>query len=502
VQPLTPLWIATAPGTTYERLESPRTVDVAVLGGGIAGLTTALFLRERGASVVLLEADRIGLGATARATVKVTAGHGLRYGEIAARQGMDAAAAYAELNQIALRTIEELIDRYRIDCAWASRRHIVCADSEEDAARVRDEAALQGQLGLPVSFADHCDLPFPTSGCIVMENQAQFHPRRYMLGLAEALIRAGGEIFEGSRAYDIAEGSPCTVEVNDTTLSARDVVIATGAPISDRGLLLTRMVPLQEYAVAAEISEEAAPADMYLSANEGDWSLRTARIEAHTYLIAVGGKHAVGRPPEGDPYEAMFEWLKERFPVGELKSQWSTRDFWPVDGLPYAGRLGHGSDHVWVATGFGGWGMTNGTAAASIVADLIDGREGRDAAALLAPQRGDVTAAPATFVRQNAEVAAHWIGDRFRGLSTDLADLAPDDAAVVRAGGRLVAVYRDEKNDVHAVSAVCTHLRCVVNWNGADRTWDCPCHGSRFDIEGNVVASPATRPLDRVHLDA
>jgi glycine/D-amino acid oxidase-like deaminating enzyme/nitrite reductase/ring-hydroxylating ferredoxin subunit len=496
---LTPLWIATAPGTSYEKLESSRSVDVAVLGGGIAGLTTALFLRERGADVVVLDANRIGLGATARATVKVTAGHGLRYGEIVGRYGEDAALTYAELNQTAVGTIEDVIDRHGIDCSWESRRHVVCAGTEGDRARLKAEAALQGRLGLPASFADDSDLPFSTPGCLVMENQAQFHPRRYLLGLADAFSREGGEIFEGSRAADISDASPFTVDVDGKQLRARDVIVATGAPISDRGILAAKMTALQEYAIACEISEDAAPAEMYLSSNDGGWSLRTARIADHTYLIVVGGKHPVGMPPADDPYDGLWVWLRDRFPVGTPAFRWSTHDLWPIDGLPYVGRLGVGTDHLWVATGFGGWGMTNATAAASVLTELIQGEETSDARALLDPQRRDVTAAPATFLRQNAQVAGHWIGDRVRAFTTDLADVQTGEGAVVRMEGRPVAAYRDEHEGIHAVSAVCTHLGCIVGWNQNDRTWDCPCHGSRFDIEGNVVAAPATQPLERIH---
>jgi glycine/D-amino acid oxidase-like deaminating enzyme/nitrite reductase/ring-hydroxylating ferredoxin subunit len=501
MEPLTPLWIATAPGTTYGRLETTREADVAVLGGGIAGLTTALLLREQGADVVLLEANRIALGSTARSTVKVTAGHGLRYGEISARHGEEAAATYAELNLAAVDAIQQLIARHGIDCSWETRRHIVCADNDQERDRVLKEATLEARLGLPVSFAEDSDLPFPTPGCLVMEEQAQFHPRRYLLGLAEAFTSAGGEIFEGSGASDVRDGSPCTVEVDGTIVRAQDVVIATGAPISDRGLLLTTMVPIQEYAVAAEISLDSAPADMYLSVADGAWSLRTAVIEGHVYLIAVGGKHQVGTPPTGvDPYEDLYRWLRARFPVADIAYRWSTHDLWANDALPYVGRLARGTDHLWVATGFGGWGMTNGTAAATILTGLIQGGTATEGAALLDPQRGDIVQAPATFLRQNAKVAAHWIGDRLRGSGSDVKGLEAGHAAVLRAGGKLVAAYRDERNELHAVSAVCTHLGCIVHWNHADRTWDCPCHGSRFDIDGTAVAAPATEPLEHVDL--
>lgn len=468
-----------------------------VVGGGVAGLTAALFLQERGADVVLLEADRIGLGASARATVKVSAGHGLRYGEIAGRHGEDAAATYADLNQTAVGTIRDLVTRHGIDCWWEERRHVICAQSEEDVSRLEDEAALERRLGLPVAFEDGTDLPFPVAACLVMDEQAQFHPRRYVLGLADAFVRSGGHIFEGSRVARVATGSPCSVELDGMTLHPRDVVITTGAPISDRGLLAARMTPFQEYAVAAEVTDGPAPEEMYLSAGEGAWSLRSVTSEGQTFLVAVGRKHTVGEPPDDDPYAALFGWLRERFAVAPPAYRWSTHDLWSHDGLPYVGRL-LGADHLWVATGFGGWGMTNGTAAAGLLADLLDGRDAGPGASLMDPQRGDVLAAPRTFAGRNAEVAARWIGDRLQKRPADIDDLAPGEAAVIRTNGRLIAACRDDDGAPHAVSAVCSHMHCIVRWNHVERTWDCPCHGSRFGVDGDVISAPATHPLERM----
>src|SRR3954471_13461067 len=285
MEPLTPLWIATGPGTTFDAVADPLDADVAVLGGGIAGLTTALLLQEQGADVAVIEADRIGLGATARATVKVTAGHGLRYTQIARRHGEDAARTYAEANVAAIGSIGSIVTRHAVDCSFERRRHIVCAEDEQTRRQLLEEVELERKIGLPVSFAPSSDLPLDVAGCLVMDEQAQFHPRRYLLGLADAFVRAGGAIFEGSRATRIEDHGSCTVEVNGTAIRADDVVVATGAPISDRGLLAARMTPFQEYGVAAEISNDDAPSDMYLSATDGAWSVRSAVIGEHTYLI-------------------------------------------------------------------------------------------------------------------------------------------------------------------------------------------------------------------------
>jgi nitrite reductase/ring-hydroxylating ferredoxin subunit len=233
---------------------------------------------------------------------------------------------------------------------------------------------------------------------------------------------------------------------------------------------------------------------MYISESTEGWSLRTAEVSDRRYLIVVGAKHEVGEPPEADPYEQLATWARERFSTGPVAYRWSTHDLWAADSLPYVGRLRPGG-HLWVATGFGAWGMTNGTAGATVLTDRLMGDEDSDAARLLDPARSDIAAAVGAFVRQNVAVAGRWIGDRLRSRPGEAAEVARGEGRVVRDGRDLVAVYRDDRDELHAVSAVCTHMGCIVRWNGADTTWDCPCHGSRFDIDGNVVRAPANEPL-------
>src|SRR3954469_8281472 len=412
MEPLTPLWIATAPGTTFEAVADPLDVDVAVLGGGITGLTTALLLQEQGADVAVIEADRIGLGATARATVRSRPA--MRFATPRSRVAMEKMppAPRAEANLGAIGSIGSIVTRHAIALLVRESPPRRVRRGRADSPTAPGEIEHERKIGLPVSFAPSSDLPLDVAGCLVMDEQAQFHPRRYLLGLADAFVRAGGAIFEGSRATRIEDHGSCTVEVNGTAIRADDVVVATGAPISDRGLLAARMTPFQEYGVAAEISDDDAPSDMYLSATDGAWSARSAVIGEHTYLIVVGAKHEVGRPPEGrDPYTDLFGWMRSHFAVGETTHQWSTRDLWPHDALPYVGRLGR-AEHVWGATGFGGWGMTNGTVAASILSDLIMGRDGGAAARLFDPHRVPELASLATSTRHNVAVAGRLIGDR------------------------------------------------------------------------------------------
>jgi nitrite reductase/ring-hydroxylating ferredoxin subunit len=312
---------------------------------------------------------------------------------------------------------------------------------------------------------------------------------------------AGGAIFEQSRVLDVDDGEPCVVQLEGGEIHAKDVVVATHFPIANRGLLFAKMAPIEEYAVAGPIAPARSPADMYISAGSSGWSLRTADMNGERLLIVVGEKHKVGEGGDtSEHYEALARWARERFSVSEIRYRWTTHDLWPVDRLPYIGRIGRGASHVYVATGFSAWGMTNGTVAGFVLRDAIIG-QANEWADIYDPVRRDITRGAGTFLRENLKVASHWIGDRLSVDTTGVEELRPGEAAILLGDhGDHVAAYRDETQSLHAVSATCTHLGCIVRWNGAERTWDCPCHGSRFDVDGGVVSAPAVRPLERREL--
>jgi glycine/D-amino acid oxidase-like deaminating enzyme/nitrite reductase/ring-hydroxylating ferredoxin subunit len=499
--PDTSLWTATAPVTSYAPLDRDLDLDVAVVGGGIAGLTTAWMLTHAGLNVAVLEADRVAAGASANSTVKVTSGHTLRYSELERLHNAEAARVYAESNQAAVEEIKRLTADLGIDCDLEPRRHIVCAETREERAAVEAEVDAERRAGLPAVFEKRTDLPFPVTGCLVLDGQAQFHPRKYLLGLAVAFVKAGGAIFEQTRVMDVDDGDPCIVKVDGGEVRAKDVVVATHFPIANRGLLFAKMAPVQEYAVAGPIDPSRSPTDMYISAGSGGWSLRTADVDGERLLIAVGEKHKVGEGANtAEHFDALARWTNERFSVSDIRYRWTTHDLWPVDRLPYIGRIGRGTDHVHVATGFGGWGMTNGTVAGLVLRDAITGRR-NEWSDLYDPVRRDITKGLGTFLRENLKVASHWVGDRLTADTGGIDELGAGEAAILLGDhGEHIAAYRDASDSVHAVSATCTHLGCIVRWNGAERTWDCPCHGSRFDVDGAVISAPAVRPLERKEL--
>jgi glycine/D-amino acid oxidase-like deaminating enzyme/nitrite reductase/ring-hydroxylating ferredoxin subunit len=488
-------WIASTPTTDYDPAPAELDVDVAVLGGGIAGLSTAAAVQATGRSVAVVEAARIVEGVTGSTTAKVTSSHGLLYGYLTEAFGAERARLYAQSQQAALAHIVETVERDGVDCDLVRTPSYLYAEDELEPLEREAEAA--ARLGLPVELVKDVPLPYAVAGAVRYADQARFHPRRYLLHLAERLVANGGRILERTRALDVDEGDPCVVTTDRGVVRARDVVVATHVPFLDRGMFFARQFPMRDYVVAARID---APLDgMFLSTEQPTHSVRVTEDGAATLLIVGGEGHPTGRADDTvDRYRRLEAWTAERFGTSDFTHRWSTQDYTSADRVPFVGRFHPGAKRLWVATAFGAWGMTNGTMSGRLLADLIAGRP-NPLADLYDPGRvGPVAPKAKSFVKENAAVAKELVaGYLSPGDVASVDDLGPGAAAVVRTGLSKTAAYRDEDGVLHAVSARCTHLGCIVGWNAAERSWDCPCHGSRFGVDGEVLQGPAVEPLGR-----
>jgi len=491
------LWMDTTAGTDYPPLRGTVEADVAVVGAGITGLTTALLLKRAGLRVAVVEAARVAAGATGYTTAKVTSQHGPIYRDLIERFDEDRARGYAEANQAALEQVARLVEELHIGCDFhRAAAHLYT----EDASRVdglRAEAEACQRLGLPASFVDTLDLPYPVSGAVRFEHQARFHPRKYCLALAAAIPGDGSHLFEGSRVTDVTEDSPCEVVTAGGTVRAQRVVLATQIPILDRCGFFTRTWPSRSYVIAARVTGHL-PHDVYLSVDEPTRSVRTQEVGPDTLLLIGGEGHKVGQDDDTrQRYAALEAWTRERFPVQEIAYRWSAQDYMPIDDLPYIGPITFASDRVYVATGYRKWGMTTATVAATILGEQVQGRT-HPWADVFDSTRVNVMQSAKQFVTANADVAKELVSGR-AGLLTlpEPASLAPGEGGVVQVDGEAVAAWRDDAGRLHAVSATCTHMGCVLNWNTAERSWDCPCHGSRFGYDGGVIQGPAVRNLAR-----
>ena len=477
------------------RLEADREVEIAVLGGGITGVLCALLLADEGVEVALVEANVLGGGVTGHTTAKLSSLHRLMYADLVSCAGEATARAHGSANQAGIATIERLAGELDIDCDLRRRDHLTYALDDEQRERVRAEAEAAQALGLPAAFQESAGLPFPTTGAVRFGEQAEFHPRKFVLGVARALSDRGVELFEHTPALSVSDGSPCRVRTPRGTLSARKVVVATHHPFLDRGLYFARMHPERSYSIAVSLNS-AAPEGMYIGAGEPTRSLRSHPVDDSELLIVGGEGHKVGHGGDTrEHYAALEAFAREHFDVAGVPFRWSSQDNMPADGLPFIGRLWPLSRHLYVATGFRKWGLAQAAPAAELLRDLIAGRD-NPLREVYDPQRIEVRGAP-SLAKENADVALRFFGDRLVNRAPASSPPGPGEGRIVSQRGRQVALARDDDGALHAVSARCTHLGCILAWNAAERSWDCPCHGSRFAVDGDVLQGPAVKPLAR-----
>ncbi|MGW0390696.1 FAD-dependent oxidoreductase [Streptomyces sp. NPDC003042] len=483
-------------------LTDPETADVVVIGGGIAGLSSAWELARGGRSVVVLEAGRIASGVTGNTTGKITALHTTIYEELRRSRGAEGARHYARSQSAALERIREVAAELGADCELEDRPAYTYCEDPGGTDALRAEAAAARGAGLDARFVTESGLPYPVAGAVRVEGQAQFHPRKYLGALAADILARGGRIHEYSRVTELVEGEPCRVTTEaGVTLLAREVIVATHFPVFDRALLFSRLTPHRDVVVAGVMPAERDPDGMYITREGGKRSVRTAPWgEYQRLLIVTGEAFRPGDGGVGDRYERLSGWMRERFPDIDITHRWAAQDNASTDTVPFVGRFHHGSGHVYVATGFAGWGMSGGVMAGQLLCALLDGRA-PEWAGLYDPRRlaSALRAAP-SFLKAQWETGKHFVGDRWDALK-EAADqtvegLLPGEAAVVHLQGRPCAVYRDDDGRLHAVSATCTHLGCLVAFNDAERTWECPCHGSRYGVDGEILQGPALRPLE------
>lgn len=485
--------------TAYPSVTRDVAVDVAVVGGGIAGIATAWELVRVGRRVAIFEADRIVTGTTGYTTAKLTAQHTLIYDHLRSSFDAESARLYAQSQLDAIEHVARTVDELGIDCDLERLPAYTYVTSADQAGQIRAEVDAAQAAGLPASFVTDTGLPFGVAAAIRVDGQAQFHPRRYLLALAADLIRLGGLIFERTRVTDLDEGTPCRLKTETgLTIVANDVVVATHYPVFDRAALFTRLAPRRDLVVAGPIAAADDPAGMYITREDNIRSVRTAPYGVGRRLLIVTGEaFKPGTPDVADRYERLAAWTRRHFAVDRLAYHWTAQDNDTTDRIPYVGRFSR-AHHVWVAAGFGGWGMSNGIMAGRLLADLINGQKPAWTD-LYDPSRLHPIVEAGSFLKANLAVAGHYVGDRLHPPShaDSVDDLAPGTGAVIRSGGQRLAVHRDDTGALLAVSAVCTHRGCIVAFNDAERTWDCPCHGSRFDADGSVVHGPATHALER-----
>jgi glycine/D-amino acid oxidase-like deaminating enzyme/nitrite reductase/ring-hydroxylating ferredoxin subunit len=489
-------WIASTPQTEYPTLKEDLKVDVAIIGGGIAGIASAYMLNKEGIKTAVIEADRILSGTTGYTTAKVTSQHGLIYSKIKNQMSEELARQYADANESAIRMIENLTNDHKIECDLMPQSAYVYTLQDEYVDKIRDEAMTASSLGIKAAFLEKIPLPFSVKAAVRFENQAQFHPRKFLLALAEDYFKHGGKLFEQSRVVDLEDDGSYVIITNlGKKISAEKVIIASHYPCYNKpGLYFTRIYPERSYVVAIK-AKESYPGGMYIAAEESGHSFRN-QISDEGELILVGGEqHKTGQGEDTSRnYEALIDFSHKIFTVEDIPYRWSTQDCMTLDGLPYVGHFTSDTPNMYIATGFAKWGMTNSIASSLILRDLI--MTGKSPwQDVYNPSRESIAASAKNFVVQNLNVAHELIVGKISALP-EQEIIKPGEGKVVEANGQRAGAHRDEQGILHVVNTTCTHMGCEVNWNSAEKSWDCPCHGSRFSYGGDIIEGPAVNPLN------
>ncbi|MBP0726361.1 FAD-dependent oxidoreductase [Bacillus sp. RG28] len=493
-----PYWRASTEFQSFSKLTSDIEADVAIVGGGITGITTAYLLAKEGVKVALIEAGSILNGTTGHTTAKITAQHDLIYDELIQKLGEEKANLYYKANDEALQFIKNKVNEYKIDCDLTAEDAYIYTNSDDYIRKLENEYKAYERLGINGEYVKSTPLPFETEAAIIMKQQAQFHPLKFLNNLIPSIQNAGGLIYENTTAVDIEKAdNPQVITRDGHKITCKHVIICSHFPFYANGLYFTRMYAERSYVLAAK-TEVDFPGGMYISAEQPTRSLRYTMMNGKKLVLIGGESHKTGQGISTiKHYEALQVFGDKYFGIKEIPYRWSAQDLITLDKVPYVGQITANIPNIFVATGYRKWGMTNSVVAASLLRDTIMERN-NPYYDLYSPSRFNADPSVKNFFTLNLDVAKHLIEGKLEYAFRKPEDLVNGEGAVVNVNGKRAGAYKDEDGVVHIVDTTCTHLGCELEWNSGDCTWDCPCHGSRFSIKGDVIEGPAEKPLKRI----
>ncbi|WP_162794357.1 FAD-dependent oxidoreductase [Nocardioides houyundeii] len=515
-----PIWLDDRSRTPAQQLSGAIDCDVLVIGAGIVGMSAAWELAAAGRDVVLLEALTVGAGSTTGgSTAKVSALQGTTYSTIAARADLESARTYAQSQVMAVEHLASLVKRVGIDCSMQRRPSWLFAEDERELGALRAEAEVLAQCELDVTTDADPGLPFDVTGTVRLGNQLLIDPVAYLDGLARDFVNLGGRLFERSRVVELDTGDPHRASTQEGgSVRAAHVVVATHFPAFAEGVMFARLKTHREHVLTGPMPPGPQLRDMYVGVGSDTPALRPVPGAQGPVLMVSGAPFSPGSTSAAVRLSDLVHWAQDRMPGYDVQRQWSAQDHDSPDRLPFIGEMrpitrpGSG---VWGATGFGGWGIANGVLSGVLLRDMIldsdDGGaflsgQGRGWRDLFTLRRGRWLAEGTQLAKQGRTFVSNAVAGRVGAASTAaLPDsperLAPGESGRFQQGADVVAAYRDRAGALHQVSATCTHMGCLVDLDETSETWQCPCHGSRFDLSGAVVEGPATSPLRPVRTD-
>ena len=436
-------------------------------------------LKQKGRDVVLIDAAEIASGNTKNTTAKITSQHDLIYSKLIAEFGEEKARQYAKANELAIKKYKEIIEDKRIECDFEEKPAYVYSLNEVDVLKEEVEAAKN--LGIDAEFVQEANLPFKINGAVKFNNQAQFNPLKFLKGISNELV-----IYENTRALEIKENLVVTSGGN---ITANNIVVATHYPIMNAPeYYFMKMHQERSYVLALENTSEID--GMYIDLNKEGYSFRT-----YNNLLLLGGiSHRTGENEEGGSYDELRKVAKRLYPKAKEKYYWSAQDCMTIDGIPYIGRYSSETPNIYVATGFNKWGMTSSMVSAMIISDMILEKE-NDFSEIFSPRRFDLSLSINNIANDLIETAKNFIAQKVYIPSSEIEHIKNGHGGIIEYNGEKVGVYKNKEGKEFFVSTKCTHLGCQLSWNSDELTWDCPCHGSRFDYKGRLIGSPATKDL-------
>lgn len=494
------IWQSEIQKDENKQIPSHKSYDVVIVGGGITGFSCAIELQSQGKNCILIEAENIGFGTSGGTTAHLNTFFDASYDQVIEDFGVENAKLFSNAGIDAIEIIRKNIYRYGISCGFEDKKAYIFARDDEQEDRLNKIQEAANQVNISMVNTHDSPFPIPFKKIVELTGQAQFHPVHYILGLKKAFVDLGGEYLENTRVLGHSKNSDTlSVETTSGNFDSEFVIYATHTPIGVN-LLHFKTSPWRSYAIGVELKNNEYPQALGYDLAKPYHYYRSQKLDGKQYLIVGGKDHKTGETPEINPLEALENHVREFFDVERIAFAWSSQFYESADGLPYIGKTPFGSDQVFVATGFTGNGMIFGTLSGQIISDLIIGTENKFAH-LFNPRRVKPVAEFSEVASHNLNVAAHWIGDKIsKKHLKELSSLNPNEGKVVSYDGNTYAIFRDAGGEIHALKSLCTHVQCTVKWNSSELTWDCPCHGSRFGVKGNVLNSPAVKPLDRIDL--
>lgn len=466
-------------------------IDCLIVGGGITGLTAALLLQKAGNKVVIAEAHTIGFGTTGGTSAHINTFADTTYQEAENDFGEEGARLFAEAIAEGMSLIKNNITTYQIHCDFEEKTGYLYAESKDEVKQLEEIYNGAVKVGVPVDYTDSVPTKVHFQKALQWPGQAQFHPVKYLQGLQAEFLKAGGIILENKLIKGIETVDH--IHVADE-LRAKAVIYATHMP-PDINLFNFECAPYRSYVIAAKLKSGSYPDALIYDSQEPYHYVRSHTIDGEQLLLVGGLDHKTGHDDPEKAFAELEKYMRKYYSISSIKYRWSSQYYVPVDGLPYIGQMPLASKGIYCSTGYNGNGMMLGSIASKILSDLVRKRPNKYEN-LFSPSRIKILDSFSEFVKENADVAYHFVADRFKIHHTDsLKRLQPGTGKVVEVDGKKIAAYKDENGIIHALSPVCTHAACIVAWNPEEKSWDCPCHGARYAIDGGVLTGPATKAL-------